>query len=77
MKTEVSNLSYFESSSKQLNHVAYISRTSANTKFSLDLEYGGRTEEMKFLEIHLLWAASELDSWCNSSWFLFLLLVGP
>lgn len=75
IKLEVFHLSCLESSSKQLNHVAYIGRTSANTKFSLDLEYSWRIKEMKFCEIHLLWAAPELCSWCNSLCFRFLLLA--
>ena len=48
IKLEVFNLSCFESSSKQLSHVAYIGKASANTKFSLNLECRGRIEEMNF-----------------------------
>ena len=54
LKLEMHDLSCFDLTSKELDLVAYIGRTSAITKFSLDLEYGGRIKEMKFCEIHLL-----------------------
>lgn len=62
MKIEVSNLSYFESSSKQLSHIAYIGRTSTITKLSPDLKYWGRIEDKKFDEIYLMSETFELDS---------------
>lgn len=72
---EVPNLSCFDSTSKQLRNMSYISRTSSITKLSLDLENWGRIEEMKIEKNHLQGATLELDSWCNSTWFLFTLLV--
>ena len=58
---EDNELSCFELTSKQLNLVAYIGRTSANKKSIKIVEKWGIVEEDKFLKFHLRVASIQLD----------------